>query len=41
MRAPAFWDAAPGHPAARLLSPLGALYGRHTAARMDRPAPTR
>ncbi|KQP33773.1 tetraacyldisaccharide 4'-kinase [Methylobacterium sp. Leaf104] len=37
MRPPAFWDAAPGHPAARLLAPLGALYGRHTAARMDRP----
>jgi len=37
MRAPAFWDAGPHHPAARLLAPLGALYGRHTAARMDRP----
>ncbi|MGU3359499.1 tetraacyldisaccharide 4'-kinase [Methylobacterium sp. M6A4_1b] len=37
MRPPAFWDAAPGHPAARLLAPLGSLYGRHTAARMDRP----
>ncbi|MCK2055098.1 tetraacyldisaccharide 4'-kinase [Methylobacterium sp. 37f] len=37
MRPPAFWDARPGHPAARLLAPLGALYGRHTAARMDRP----
>ncbi len=36
MRPPAFWDAAPTHPAARLLRPLGALYGRHTAARMDR-----
>lgn len=36
MRAPAFWDSEPGHPAARLLRPLGALYGRHTAARMDR-----
>ena len=37
MRAPAFWDADPGHPAARLLAPVGTLYGRHTAARMDRP----
>jgi tetraacyldisaccharide 4'-kinase len=37
MRAPAFWDAGPHHPAAQLLAPLGALYGRHTAARMDRP----
>ncbi|MCJ2047390.1 tetraacyldisaccharide 4'-kinase [Methylobacterium sp. J-078] len=36
MRAPTFWDGPPGHPAARLLGPLGALYGRHTAARMDR-----
>lgn len=37
MRAPAFWDGPPGHPAARLLAPLGALYGSRTAARMDRP----
>ncbi|KQT79773.1 tetraacyldisaccharide 4'-kinase [Methylobacterium sp. Leaf465] len=37
MRAPAFWDAGPGHPLARALAPVGALYGRHTAARMDRP----
>lgn len=37
MRAPAFWDAEPGHPLARCLAPVGALYGRHTAARMDRP----
>lgn len=37
MRPPSFWDAGPSHPAARLLRPLGALYGRHTATRMDRP----
>lgn len=37
MRPPSFWDAAPTRPAARLLRPFGALYGRHTAARMDRP----
>ncbi|NEU11979.1 tetraacyldisaccharide 4'-kinase [Methylobacterium sp. BTF04] len=36
MRPPAFWDAAPTHPVARVLRPLGALYGRHTAGRMDR-----
>ncbi|MCJ2035276.1 tetraacyldisaccharide 4'-kinase [Methylobacterium sp. J-068] len=40
MRPPAFWDAEAGHPAARFLAPLGALYGRHTAARMDRPGAT-
>jgi tetraacyldisaccharide 4'-kinase len=37
MRAPAFWEGSPDRPAARLLAPLGHLYGRHTAARMDRP----
>lgn len=37
MRPPGFWMAPPGHPAARLLAPLGAVYGRLTAARMDRP----
>ena len=37
MRPPAFWDEAPGHPAARLLAPLGRLYGRRVADRMDRP----
>lgn len=37
MRPPAFWDATGDHPAARLLAPLAALYGRHTSARMDRP----
>lgn len=37
MRAPGFWSGSPAHPAARLLAPLGGLYGRMTAARMDRP----
>lgn len=37
MRPPAFWDGSPHHPAALALRPLGALYGRLTAARMDRP----
>lgn len=37
MRPPGFWDAGPDHPAARLLSPLGAAYGALTARRMDRP----
>lgn len=37
MRPPAFWDAHPHHPAALALRPLGALYGRLTAARMARP----
>ncbi|MGU3536784.1 tetraacyldisaccharide 4'-kinase [Methylobacterium sp. A54F] len=36
MRPPAFWAAAPDHPAARLLAPLGAAYGRLAADRMDR-----
>ncbi len=36
MRPPAFWNAGPGHPAARALAPLAALYGRRSAARMDR-----
>ncbi|MBX9931500.1 MAG: tetraacyldisaccharide 4'-kinase [Methylobacterium sp.] len=40
MRAPAFWEASPSHPAARLLSPLGSFYGLFTAARMDRPGAT-
>ena len=35
MRAPAFWDRAPGL-AARALSPLGALYARATARRLAR-----
>lgn len=40
MRPPVFWDASPRHPAARALAPVGALYGRFTAARMDRPGAT-
>lgn len=36
MRPPAFWSAEPGHPAARALAPLAALYGWRSAARMDR-----
>lgn len=37
MRAPAFWNAPAPTPAARLLAPLGALYGAVAAARMARP----
>jgi tetraacyldisaccharide 4'-kinase len=37
MRAPRFWDAGAGHPAARALAPLGAVYGMCSARRMDRP----
>lgn len=37
MRPPRFWQAAPDHPAARLLAPLGRAYGGLAAARMDRP----
>ncbi|GBU17388.1 MULTISPECIES: tetraacyldisaccharide 4'-kinase [Methylobacterium] len=37
MRAPRFWSLAPDQPAARLLAPLGHLYGARAAARMDRP----
>ncbi|MCJ2014509.1 tetraacyldisaccharide 4'-kinase [Methylobacterium sp. J-076] len=37
MRPPAFWQARPGHPTARLLAPLSALYGHLGARRMDRP----
>lgn len=37
MKPPRFWAAGPDHPAARLLAPLGALYGARVAARMDRP----
>ncbi|AWN44410.1 tetraacyldisaccharide 4'-kinase [Methylobacterium durans] len=37
MRPPRFWSAGPGHPAARLLTPIGRVYGALTAARMDRP----
>ncbi|AWN35358.1 tetraacyldisaccharide 4'-kinase [Methylobacterium radiodurans] len=37
MRPPGFWDGSPHHPAALALRPLGALYGRLTAARMARP----
>lgn len=40
MRPPAFWDASPRHPAARVLTPVGAFYGRFTAARMDRRGAT-
>ncbi|KQP24638.1 tetraacyldisaccharide 4'-kinase [Methylobacterium sp. Leaf102] len=36
MRPPAFWHAGPGHPVARALAPLAALYGWRSAARMDR-----
>ncbi|WP_336486371.1 tetraacyldisaccharide 4'-kinase [Methylobacterium nigriterrae] len=35
MRSPRFWSV-PGHPAARLLAPVGHAYGTLTAARMDR-----
>ncbi|MFK7750966.1 MAG: tetraacyldisaccharide 4'-kinase [Sedimentitalea sp.] len=38
MRPPSFWDAPPGV-AARLLSPLGALYARATARRLQRATP--
>lgn len=37
MRAPGFWSQPPSHPLARLLWPVGAVYGRLTAARMDEP----
>ncbi len=37
MREPGFWQAGHGHPAARLLAPLAALYGAAGARRMDRP----
>ena len=37
MRPPAFWDGPAHPPAALALAPLSALYGRLTAARMDRP----
>jgi tetraacyldisaccharide 4'-kinase len=37
MRAPAFWNAPAPTPAARLLAPLGAIYGAVAAARMTRP----
>ncbi|WP_457106168.1 tetraacyldisaccharide 4'-kinase [Methylobacterium sp. P5_C11] len=37
MRPPGFWSAAPNHPAARGLAPLGAVYGALVARRMDRP----
>lgn len=37
MRPPRFWHDTPDHPAARLLAPLGRLYGGRVAARMDRP----
>ena len=42
MRAPAFWDRDPSHPGllARLLAPLGWLYGALTARRVAR-APAR
>jgi tetraacyldisaccharide 4'-kinase len=36
MRPPAFWHGRPDHPAARLLAPVGTLYGALTARRMDR-----
>jgi tetraacyldisaccharide 4'-kinase len=37
MRLPAFWSKPPSHPLARLLAPLGAVYGGMTAKRMDEP----
>lgn len=37
MRPPGFWRAGRGHPAARALSPLAALYGAAGARRIDRP----
>lgn len=37
MRPPGFWQGAPDHWTARLLSPLAALYGTVGARRMDRP----
>jgi tetraacyldisaccharide 4'-kinase len=37
MRAPDFWTRAPSHPLARLLAPVGYVYGAATARRMDRP----
>ncbi|GJE39525.1 tetraacyldisaccharide 4'-kinase [Methylobacterium persicinum] len=37
MRPPGFWQGAPDHWTARLLSPLAALYGSAGAKRMDRP----
>lgn len=37
MRPPGFWQAGPGHPMARLLSPIAALYGLAGARRMDGP----
>ncbi|MCE4222865.1 tetraacyldisaccharide 4'-kinase [Methylobacterium sp. C25] len=37
MRTPGFWAQMPPSPLARLLAPAGAVYGRFTAKRMDRP----
>jgi tetraacyldisaccharide 4'-kinase len=37
MKTPAFWDEVPPSPWARLLSPVGAIYGAITAARMRKP----
>ena len=37
MRPPGFWTKGPGHPAARCLAPLGAVYGALVARRMGHP----
>ncbi len=37
MRAPDFWRGSPAHPVARLLAPLGAVYGAIAGARLARP----
>ncbi|ACB81303.1 tetraacyldisaccharide 4'-kinase [Methylorubrum populi BJ001] len=37
MRPPGFWSRPPTHPLARILAPVGRIYGGLTADRMDRP----